>query len=75
MAHLVQQVLPLGRPVSSSWIDSPTTRNYAPPGRASTRHGLQSPLCFNPFYGPLDKAHVAFLTASLAEMASGGVEP
>ena len=31
-------------------------------------------VCFNPFYGPLDKAHVAFLTASLAEMASGGVE-
>ena len=35
---------------------------------------FNTPICFNPFYGPLDKAHVAFLTASLAEMASGGVE-
>ena len=35
---------------------------------------FNTPVCFNPFYGPLDKAHVAFLTASLAEMASGGVE-
>lgn len=30
------------------------------------------PVTFNPFYGPLDKTHQAFITAILAEMASGG---
>ena len=37
---------------------------------------FNAPVCFNAFYGPLDKAHVRpFSRASLAEMASGGVEP
>jgi conjugal transfer ATP-binding protein TraC len=35
---------------------------------------FNTPVCFNPFYGPLDNEHVAFLTACLAEMASGGME-
>lgn len=35
---------------------------------------LNTPLCINPFAGPLDNAHVGFLAASLAEMATGGVE-
>ena len=74
MAHLVQQVLPLGaqvvildrlpsyQEVCAAWEGQYVAMDF------------NAPRCFNPFYGPLDKAHVAFLTASLAEMASGGVE-
>ena len=74
MAHLVQQVLPLGAQVvildrlpsyqelCAAWDGQYVAMDF------------NTPVCFNPFYGPLDKAHVAFLTASLAEMASGGVE-
>jgi conjugal transfer ATP-binding protein TraC len=74
MAHLVQQVLPLGaqvvildrlpsyQDVCAAWDGQYVAMDF------------NAPVCFNPFYGPLDKAHVAFLTASLAEMASGGVE-
>src|SRR5712691_7034503 len=74
MAHVVQQVLPLGASVvildrlpsyqelCAAWDGQYVAMDF------------NAPVCFNPFYGPLDKAHVAFLTASLAEMASGGVE-
>jgi hypothetical protein len=74
MAHLVQQVLPLGASVvvldrlpsyqelCAAWDGQYVAMDF------------NTPVCFNPFYGPLDKAHIAFLTASLAEMASGGVE-
>jgi hypothetical protein len=74
MAHLVQQVLPLGAHVvildrlpsyqdlCAAWDGQYVAMDF------------NAPVCFNPFYGPLDNAHVAFLTASLAEMASGGVE-
>jgi len=74
MAHLVQQVVPLGASVvildrlpsyqelCAAWDGQYIAMDF------------NAPVCFNPFYGLLDKAHVAFLTASLAEMASGGVE-
>jgi conjugal transfer ATP-binding protein TraC len=74
MAHLNQQVLPLGAHVvildrlpsyqelCAAWDGQYVAMDF------------NAPVCFNPFYGPLDHAHVAFLTASLAEMASGGVE-
>jgi hypothetical protein len=35
---------------------------------------LNAPLYINPFYGPLDSTHQGFLTAVLAEMASGGLD-
>lgn len=35
---------------------------------------INAPVCFNPFYGPLDKEHAGFIVAVLAEMASGGME-
>lgn len=75
MAHLVQQVLPLG----ASVVILDRLPSYQDLCAAWDGHyvamDFNAPVCFNPFYGPLDKAHVAFLTASLAEMASGGVEP
>ncbi len=74
MAHLVQQVLPLGASVVildrlPSYQDLCAAWNgkYLP-------MNFNDPVCFNPFYGPLDQTHRAFLLASLAEMASGGVE-
>jgi conjugal transfer ATP-binding protein TraC len=74
MAHLVQQVLPLGAQV----VILDRLPSYQELCTAWEGHyvamDFNAPICFNPFYGPLDKAHVAFLTASLAEMASGGVE-
>jgi conjugal transfer ATP-binding protein TraC len=74
MAHLVQQVLPLGAQV----VILDRLPSYQELCAVCEGHYLamdvNTPICFNPFYGPLDKAHVAFLTASLAEMASGGVE-
>jgi len=74
MAHLVQQVVPLGARV----VILDRLPSYQEVCAAWDGHyvamDFNSPICFNPFYGPLDNAHVAFLTASLAEMASGGVE-
>jgi hypothetical protein len=74
MAHLVQQVLPLG----ASVVILDRLPSYQELCAAWDGHYIamdfNAPVCFNPFYGPLDNAHVAFLTASLAEMASGGVE-
>jgi hypothetical protein len=74
MAHLVQQVLPLG----ASVVILDRLPSYQELCAAWDGHYVQmdfnAPVCFNPFYGSLDNAHVAFLTASLAEMASGGVE-
>ena len=73
MAHLVQQVVPLGAQVVI--LDRlPSYQELC-----AAWDGQYVAMDFNadllqPFYGPLDKAHVAFLTASLAEMASGGVE-
>jgi hypothetical protein len=75
MAYLDQQVLPLGASVVI--LDRLPSYEHL----CAAWHGrylamdFNAPICFNPFYGPLDKTHVAFLTASLAEMASGGVEP
>lgn len=75
MAHLVQQVLPLGASVVI--LDRlPSYQDLCAAWQGQyVAMDFNAPVCFNPFYGPLDKAHVAFLTASLAEMASGGVEP
>jgi hypothetical protein len=74
MAHLVQQVLPLGAQVVI--LDRlPSYQELCAVWQGQyVAMDFNAPVCFNPFYGPLDKAHVAFLTASLAEMASGGVE-
>lgn len=36
--------------------------------------GFRSPPRINPFFGPLDQEHQAFLAAELQEMASGGIE-
>jgi conjugal transfer ATP-binding protein TraC len=74
MAHLVQQVLPLGASVVI--LDRlPSYQELCQAwGGRYIACDFNAPVCFNPFYGPLDTAHVAFLTASLAEMASGGVE-
>jgi conjugal transfer ATP-binding protein TraC len=74
VGHLAQQVLPLGasmvildrlpsyQDLCAVWDGTYLAMNF------------QMPLCFNPFYGPLDAEHVAFLTAVLAELASGGTE-
>ena len=74
MGHLAQQVLPLG----AQMVILDRLPSYEDLCAAWGGHyvamDFNAPVCFNPFYGPLDKAHVAFLTASLAEMASGGVE-
>ena len=74
MAHLVQQVLPLGAQVVI--LDRlPSYQELCAVWEGQyVAMDFNTPVCFNPFYGPLDRAHVAFLTASLAEMASGGVE-
>ncbi len=75
MAHLVHQVVPLGASVVI--LDRlPSYQELCAAWNGQyVAMDFNAPVCFNPFYGPLDKAHVAFLTASLAEMASGGVEP
>jgi type IV secretory system conjugative DNA transfer VirD4/TraG family protein/LAGLIDADG DNA endonuclease family protein len=74
MAHLVQQVLPLGASVVIlDRLPSYQDLCAAWAGRYVAMD-FDNPVCLNPFYGPLDKTHVAFLVASLAEMASGGVE-
>src|SRR5712691_2256788 len=74
MAHLAQQVLPLG----ASMVILDRLPSYQDLCAAWQGHYVQmdfnTPTCFNPFYGPLDNEHVAFLTAALAEMATGGVE-
>src|SRR5713101_3547282 len=74
MAHLAQQVLPLG----ASMVILDRLPSYQDLCAAWQGHYVQMDFntltCFNPFYGPLDNEHVAFLTAALAEMASGGVE-
>jgi len=74
MAHLVQQILPLGAHVVI--LDRlPSYQELCTAWEGQyVAMDFNAPICFNPFYGPLDHAHVAFLTASLAEMASGGVE-
>jgi hypothetical protein len=74
MAHLCQHVLPLGASVVIlDRLPSYETLCAAWDGRY-VQMNFNSPTCFNPFYGALDNEHVAFLTACLAEMASGGVE-
>jgi hypothetical protein len=72
--HLVQQVLPLGAAVVI--LD-----RWASYEQLCTVHGgryvaleYNQPICVNPFLGPLDRGHRAFLGALLAEMASGGDE-
>jgi hypothetical protein len=73
--HLVQQVLPLGAAVVI--LD-----RWASYEQLCTVHrgrymalDFNHPICVNPFLGPLDRGHRAFLGALLAEMASGGEEP
>jgi hypothetical protein len=73
--HLVQQVLPLGAAVVI--LD-----RWASYEQLCMVHGgryialdYNHPICVNPFLGPLDRGHRAFLGALLAEMASGGEEP
>ena len=74
IAHLVQQVLPLGASVVIlDHLPSYKTLCAAWNGTYLAMD-LRYPICFNAFYGPLDKDHVAFLAAFLAEMASGRFE-
>jgi conjugal transfer ATP-binding protein TraC len=74
VAHLANQVLPLG----ASMVILDRLPSYQELCLAWEGQYLamdfNHPICFNPFYGPLDQSHRAFLVASLAEMASGGVE-
>jgi conjugal transfer ATP-binding protein TraC len=72
--HLVQQVLPLGAAVVI--LD-----RWASYEQLCTVHrgryvalDYNHPIGVNPFLGPLDRGHRAFLGALLAEMASGGDE-
>jgi conjugal transfer ATP-binding protein TraC len=70
--HLVLQVLPLGAAVVilDRWASYDTLCALCG-GRYITLD-LDHPVCVNPFLGPLDRTHRAFLVALLAEMASGG---
>ncbi|MGE3540224.1 MAG: TraC family protein [Candidatus Tectimicrobiota bacterium] len=70
--HLVQQVLPLGAAVVilDRWASYDTL--CAVTGGRYVALDFDTPVCFNPFVGPLDRGHRAFLVAVLAEMASGG---
>jgi hypothetical protein len=74
VAHMVNQVLPLGASVVIlDRLPSYKTLCAAWDGQY-IELDFNAPVCFNPFYGPLDNEHVAFLTAVLAEFTSGGVE-
>ena len=70
--HLVCQVLPLGAAVVilDRWASYDSL--CALWGGRYVTLDLDHPVCFNPFLGPLDRTHRAFLVALLAEMASGG---
>src|SRR3989442_13313817 len=72
VAHLANQVLPLG----AAMVILDRLPSYQELCTAWNGQYLamdfNQPICFNPFYGPLDQSHRAFLVASLAEMASGG---
>jgi len=74
VAHFANQVLPLG----GSMVILDPLANYrelcAVHGGTYVKLDFNHPLALNPFAGALDNAHAAFLTASLAEMASGGIE-
>jgi hypothetical protein len=74
MAHFLNQVLPLG--ASAVILDRLPSYQELCADWDGTYLALDfnDPICFNPFYGSLDAEHVAFLTASLAEMVSGGFE-
>jgi conjugal transfer ATP-binding protein TraC len=74
MGHLLQQVLTLG--ASAVVLDRlPSYEDLcAVHGGLYLCMDYNDAVCFNPFFGPKDKGHVAFLTACLAEMASGGIE-
>jgi hypothetical protein len=73
--HLVQQVLPLGAAVVilDRWASYEQLCTIQ--GGRYVALDFDHPICFNPFLGPLDRGHRAFLGALLAEMASGGEEP
>jgi hypothetical protein len=73
--HLVHQVLPLGAAVvildrwaSYEELCMVCDGNYV-------QVDFDQPVCFNPFVGPLDRSHRAFLVTLLAAMASGDDEP
>jgi type IV secretory pathway VirB4 component len=70
--HLVCQVLPLGAAVVllDRWASYDTLCALC--GGRYVTLDFDHPVCFNPFLGPLDRTHRAFLVALLAEMASGG---
>jgi hypothetical protein len=74
VGHMVNQVLPL----QASAVILDRLPSYKALCAAWEGHYIEldfnAPVCFNPFYGPLDNEHVAFLTAVLAEFTSGGVE-
>ena len=73
--HLVQQVLPLGAAVVilDRWASYEELCAVCD-GRY-VQLDFDQPVCFNPFVGPLDRSHRAFLAALLAAMASGDEEP
>jgi type IV secretory pathway VirB4 component len=70
--HLVLHVLPLGAAVVilDRWASYDTLCALC--GGRYVTLDFDQPVCFNPFLGPLDRTHRAFLVALLAEMASGG---
>jgi hypothetical protein len=70
--QLVLQVLPLGAAVVilDRWASYDTLCALC--GGRYVAVDFDHPVCVNPFLGPLDRAHRAFLGALLAEMASGG---
>jgi hypothetical protein len=74
LIHLAQHVLSLG----ASMVILDRLPSYedlcAVWGGHYIKFSYDQPLCFNPFYGPLDTAHQAFLKGYLAEAISGGVE-
>ncbi len=75
MAHFINQVLPLGAYVVL--LDQlPSYKELCTAwGGRYVEMDFNQPTTFNPFYGPLDQEHQAFLTAALAEMAGGTVDP